>query len=895
MNQYLLYGIIIIFLIAVLMFIGSKKTVEAMTEQQFETDEQSYYKNRESGGLMAGMNDINKFPVYDASKPLGEQLVSPLLSSKPVVSTTDVDVDNAVQTCKNISSCDQLDGTPCGYCFYNNKYLYGDENGPLTDVCPGGWVKTAEECQKRRERAICKQVKNCKEMVGEASICAWCPTKNKAYAYKEQGGILVPKYSEDTCDDNDINGQALGLVKQSDCGSFSANHPCVGPNEATGPHSMKCLEHLWSMAGGTSKGTHAPQNNAAQAKWWNSRGWEATFDDMKAWVADAKSSNWNTSKSHYAGVYGVDPDPCSTQYSPRPLECAQKAFTDAGCSAKGKGYPTTENMNQYGSGYYGTQDWPKVIAGSVGGMKNFFKNLMKNTHSTDYNTKNNSMELCLGKQAAAPAVNITMSNCSGSKTLLGLGTDKWLYKWEEKQQKWVVIFKESYYKSFTFLGSTLFVLGDDGRLNYWDLNAHGSNKFRIIDTNSNIRLLDITAVGEMIYGLNTSGKLMILNNPLTGNSQWREYGNSIPMQHLGRVLEDLYGLDSSGKAYIYSHPTEQWERATEGCCIHSIADYNGTVYGLGNSKGLWKWTGNGWVGGQVPNSCCMIHIESVDTQTLQNFLTTNNSGNNGIGGGVTNTVQGATRNLVYVSNGKNSGRSYNISKSEVQVVMDQIKQIYPGALLASDGDVQQIVDYNIGFCACGWGIDGMTGGFTSFYPSNINSNSGCGRGKKELISCGSNGPSWAGGKAGLYVIINDLDVSIPTKLEYANVTGTVVAKYTDAGAIAVHGTSVNDENDSNPTANYIGCYKDSGSRAMPTHLGDNMTYDEAYNAAKSKGFQFFGLQDSNAYGNRASQAWATNDVTGFNQYGPTSCNTISDANHKNYKSGGPWANAVYKV
>ena len=353
----LLYLLLSIVIIGIIYIIYSKKYIETLTnnletdESQFFQTEEEYAKYRESGGLFSGLQQANNFPTYDPSKPFGQQLINQPPSSQQTVTTTSTSVDDAVQQCKSITSCDQLDGTQCGYCFYNNKFLYGDENGPKTDVCPGGWVKTSEECQERRERGICEQVTSCKEMVGEASICAWCPTKNKAFVYKEVGGIIVPKYSSDSCTDDLLStttgtaGQNLGMILQSQCDTFDKNHPCIGPNENTGPHSMQCLEHLWSSAGGKSNGTAAPQNDPNHVEFWNSRGWEDAFNDMKHWVSDANSSDWTTSSEHYKGVYGKDPDPCSSQYNPRPLECAQKTFTDAGCTTSGYGYPSKRNVS----------------------------------------------------------------------------------------------------------------------------------------------------------------------------------------------------------------------------------------------------------------------------------------------------------------------------------------------------------------------------------------------------------------------------------------------------------------------------------------------------------------------------------------------------------------------
>lgn len=346
--KYLFLSIILFIISIILLFLYKKTTQikeknniqEGFTNDEFVNQQEKYYESRDQTSLFDGMEQADKFLEYEPYKKEGTQLVE---FSPDVPSTTETNIDDNVQQCRNISSCDELDNTPCGYCFYDKKFYYGNENGPLTDVCPSGWVKTKEECLKRRERTICDRVTNCHNMVGEASICAWCPTKKKAFVYKIENGKYVPKYPDDKCENQDvITGEDLELVPQEKCGQFEKDHPCIGPNEDTGPHSLQCLEHLWKEAGGTPQGTHAPQNNSTQREWWNQRGWRQVFQDMKAWVRDANSSDWNLVKSHYEGVYGKKPDPCSSQFKGNtPLPCFQKLFTKQGCTEKGSGYPTT--------------------------------------------------------------------------------------------------------------------------------------------------------------------------------------------------------------------------------------------------------------------------------------------------------------------------------------------------------------------------------------------------------------------------------------------------------------------------------------------------------------------------------------------------------------------------
>ena len=78
---------------------------------------------------------------------------------------------------------------------YSNEFKYGGSAGPGTDVCPANaWTNNPDKCQELREKEICKQVKSCGGLVGEAgNICAWCPTSGRAMPYKQAGNKKVPK------------------------------------------------------------------------------------------------------------------------------------------------------------------------------------------------------------------------------------------------------------------------------------------------------------------------------------------------------------------------------------------------------------------------------------------------------------------------------------------------------------------------------------------------------------------------------------------------------------------------------------------------------------------------------------------------------------------------------
>lgn len=334
--------IILLLLLFILILYSCYSIKEGLTNQPFLLEQEKYYEGREHT-LLPTDDTSEKFYKFDMTKPLGHQLE---MVEATEYKNKSSEIDANVARCKSIKSCKELDNTNCGYCFSSNKFIYGNENKPFTDVCEKGWVKTTSECEEYRERAICNKITKCSDMVGEASICAWCPTTNKAMPYIEQDGILVPKYpNKDTCNDPSLTSSTqLGLVKQSQCDAFEKDHPCIGPNENTGPHSSKCLQHLWKTSGCSTKGSKYPTTNNPQTSWWNKRSWKAVFEDMKALFSNANSSNWNLAKDNYKACYGNDPDPCDPKYN-GPLECYQKQFISNGCKENGNAYPKSKPTN----------------------------------------------------------------------------------------------------------------------------------------------------------------------------------------------------------------------------------------------------------------------------------------------------------------------------------------------------------------------------------------------------------------------------------------------------------------------------------------------------------------------------------------------------------------------
>lgn len=152
-------------------------------------------------------NYINKQDMYwdyrkygnleDATQFLQLKVKEPMVGGKSYVVTKELEpkkisgnkvtseIAEKIEKCRTLTSCKDLLDNNCGYCWYSNKFQYGDQKGPVADVCPkNGWAPPGEKaawyCEKIREQKICEKVKNCGGTNGEASICGWCPTSNKA-------------------------------------------------------------------------------------------------------------------------------------------------------------------------------------------------------------------------------------------------------------------------------------------------------------------------------------------------------------------------------------------------------------------------------------------------------------------------------------------------------------------------------------------------------------------------------------------------------------------------------------------------------------------------------------------------------------------------------------------
>jgi hypothetical protein len=131
----------------------------------------------------------------------------------------------------------------------------------------------------------------------------------------------------------------------------------------------------------------------------------------------------------------------------------------------------------------------------------------------------------------------------------------------------------------------------------------------------------------------------------------------------------------------------------------------------------------------------------------------------------------------------------------------------------------------------------------------------------------------------------------------SKITGSGNYAYlTVQGALTVYNTSgssiFNTDNKSAIPSNYLGCYGDKSSRAMPLHNSGKQKYSlqQCNDIAEDGNYKYFGLQNSTSGTN--AQCALSNDLASTIKYGKAgNCTKIKDGSW----TGGGWSNAVYSL
>jgi hypothetical protein len=121
------------------------------------------------------------------------------------------------------------------------------------------------------------------------------------------------------------------------------------------------------------------------------------------------------------------------------------------------------------------------------------------------------------------------------------------------------------------------------------------------------------------------------------------------------------------------------------------------------------------------------------------------------------------------------------------------------------------------------------------------------------------------------------------------------AYLTNQGTLTVYnspgGAVYNTDNSRSQPSNYLGCYLDKSTRAMPYLQGRVDSYDACKKKATDNGAApYFGLQDSPSGTN--IECWLASSIDGIRDYGrATNCTKLSNGIY----SGGGWSNAIYSL
>jgi hypothetical protein len=124
----------------------------------------------------------------------------------------------------------------------------------------------------------------------------------------------------------------------------------------------------------------------------------------------------------------------------------------------------------------------------------------------------------------------------------------------------------------------------------------------------------------------------------------------------------------------------------------------------------------------------------------------------------------------------------------------------------------------------------------------------------------------------------------------ASLTNTGTLSVYDSSGKAIYSTT----SSSSLPANYLGCYADTGTRAM-VNTSNNAWYPltQCQQLAQDGNYTYYAGQDMyvDASGNNANWCAASNDISQVTEYGlSTACTNVN-----NIMQGGPWGNAVYST
>ena len=185
-----------------------------------------------------------KEPMVSGGYKLTKELTDKKITGNAVKS----DIAQKIEKCRTLTDCKDLVDNNCGYCWYTNKFQYGDQNGPIADVCPkNGWAppgnKASYYCDKLNEQKICRKVKDCGGTNGKASICGWCPTSAQALVMGKSKDVTentIYRWKSGSC--KPLGGEAAMWCQG---GANATRNRCESAKGSSGSNTYTYTKNYW--------------------------------------------------------------------------------------------------------------------------------------------------------------------------------------------------------------------------------------------------------------------------------------------------------------------------------------------------------------------------------------------------------------------------------------------------------------------------------------------------------------------------------------------------------------------------------------------------------------------------------------------------------------------------
>tara|TARA_B110000008_G_scaffold279288_1_gene325797 strand:+ start:1270 stop:3495 length:2226 start_codon:yes stop_codon:yes gene_type:complete len=136
------------------------------------------------------------------------------------------------------------------------------------------------------------------------------------------------------------------LINVKDCEQFKQLYPCMGPNWNTGPHTQACIQKKWDEGGCEGevddRVSKSGLNLHKVKQQWNSKGHGALLQNVKTFVVNTSSTDFDKAKIYTKACYGSNVSNCNSRWEKRPKSCDQDMWRWSGCATIGKMNPDSK-------------------------------------------------------------------------------------------------------------------------------------------------------------------------------------------------------------------------------------------------------------------------------------------------------------------------------------------------------------------------------------------------------------------------------------------------------------------------------------------------------------------------------------------------------------------------